>query len=115
MEQSDLEGTLQDNRSAGEYSGIKSNHIGVVWEGLTVSGTGGVANFVGTFPEAFFRFFNVVETAMNLFGVGKKGMEVEILKSFRRLMTPVLAIVRQLVRALTVTPFSLAIYSNQLV
>jgi ATP-binding cassette subfamily G (WHITE) protein 2 (SNQ2) len=55
---------------------------------LTVSGTGGVTNFVKTFPDAFISFFNVFETAMHIFGVGKKGREVNILKDFRGLVQP---------------------------
>lgn len=87
-EQFDLEGTLRGNQAAERDSGIRSKHIGVVWDGLTVSGTGGVTNFVKTFPDAFVSFFNVVETAMHLFGVGKKGKEVNILKDFRGVTKP---------------------------
>lgn len=53
-----------------------------------MSGTGGVTNFVRTFPDAFISFFNVFETAMNIFGVGKKGREVNILKDFRGVVHP---------------------------
>lgn len=84
----DLETTLRGNHTAEEESGIKSKHIGVVWEGLTVRGTGGVTNFVKTFPDAFISFFNVVETAMNIFGIGKKGREVNILRDFRGVVNP---------------------------
>lgn len=87
-EQFNLENTLRGNRQAEEDSGIRSKHIGVVWDGLTVRGTGGVSNFVKTFPDAFVSFFNVVETAMNMFGVGKKGREVKILQDFRGVMKP---------------------------
>jgi ATP-binding cassette subfamily G (WHITE) protein 2 (SNQ2) len=73
---------------AEQESGIKSKHIGVIWENLTVSGTGGVTNFVKTFPDAFVSFFNVYETAQQLFGIGKKGREVNILSSFRGLVQP---------------------------
>jgi len=69
-------------------SGIRPKTIGVIWENLTVSGTGGVTNFVKTFPGAFISFFNVVETAMHIFGVGKKGREVKILQDFRGLVHP---------------------------
>lgn len=41
-----------------------------------------------TFPDAFISFFNVFETAMNIFGVGKKGREVNILKDFRGVVHP---------------------------
>lgn len=42
----DLEKTLRGNRDDEEAAGIKSKRIGVVWEGLTVSGIGGVKNYV---------------------------------------------------------------------
>ncbi|KAI9650107.1 ATP-binding cassette transporter snq2 [Ciborinia camelliae] len=87
-EQFDLENTLRGNRQADEDSGIRSKSIGVFWDGLTVRGTGGVSNYVKTFPDAFVSFFNVVETAMNIFGVGKKGREVKILQDFRGVVKP---------------------------
>ncbi|EKD15858.1 uncharacterized protein L3040_003283 [Drepanopeziza brunnea f. sp. 'multigermtubi'] len=84
----DLEATLHGNYTAEQESGIRPKHIGVIWENLTVSGQGGVTNFVKTFPDSFISFFNVVETAMNIFGIGKKGREVNILKNFRGLVHP---------------------------
>lgn len=42
----DLEATLRGNRDEEEAAGIKSKRIGVVWDGLTVSGVGGVKNYV---------------------------------------------------------------------
>jgi len=42
----DLEATLRGNRHEEEAAGIKSKRIGVVWDGLTVSGIGGVKNYV---------------------------------------------------------------------
>jgi ATP-binding cassette subfamily G (WHITE) protein 2 (SNQ2) len=42
----DLEKTLRGSRDEEEAAGIKSKRIGVVWEGLTVSGVGGVKNYV---------------------------------------------------------------------
>ena len=87
-EQFDLESTLRGVQAAEKDSGIRSKHIGVVWEGLQVRGTGGVTNFVKTFPDAFVSFFNVVETGMHLFGIGKKGKEVSILKDFRGVTKP---------------------------
>jgi hypothetical protein len=45
-EQFDLESVLRGNRDEEERAGIKSKHIGVVWENLTVSGIGGVRNIV---------------------------------------------------------------------
>ncbi|KAE9377302.1 hypothetical protein N431DRAFT_436547 [Stipitochalara longipes BDJ] len=87
-EQFDLEHTLRGNHTAEQESGIRSKHIGVIWENLTVSGTGGVTNFVKTFPDAFVSFFNVIETGMHIFGIGKKGREVNILQNFRGLVHP---------------------------
>jgi len=77
-----------DPPQAEQESGIRSKHIGVIWENLTVSGTGGVTNFVKTFPGAFISFFNVIETGMHILGIGKKGREVNILQNFRGLVHP---------------------------
>ncbi|KAF2125515.1 hypothetical protein P153DRAFT_400322 [Dothidotthia symphoricarpi CBS 119687] len=84
----DLEATLRGNRSEEEEAGIKSKRIGVVWDGLTVSGVGGVKNYVKTFPDAFVSFFNVFETVQNLLGLGKKGREFDILKDFKGVAKP---------------------------
>ena len=84
----DLEKTLRGNRDEEEAAGIKSKHIGVVWDGLTVSGIGGVKNYVKTFPDAFVSFFNVWETAAGLLGLGKKGKEFDILKDFKGVAKP---------------------------
>lgn len=46
VEPFDLEKTLRGNRDEEEAAGIKSKRIGVVWDGLTVSGIGGVKNYV---------------------------------------------------------------------
>jgi ATP-binding cassette subfamily G (WHITE) protein 2 (SNQ2) len=42
----DLETVLRGNRDEEEAAGIKSKRIGVLWDGLTVSGIGGVKNYV---------------------------------------------------------------------
>ena len=42
----DLEATLRGGRDEEEAAGIKSKRIGVMWDGLTVSGIGGVKNYV---------------------------------------------------------------------
>ncbi|CZS90575.1 hypothetical protein WAI453_004112 [Rhynchosporium graminicola] len=84
----DLEGTLRGNHTAEQESGLRPKHIGVIWNDLTVRGNGGTTNFVKTFPDAFISFFNVIETAMKIFGVGKKGREVDILKDFRGVVNP---------------------------
>lgn len=46
----DLEATLRGNLEEERHSGIRSKRIGVVWKDLGVTGTGGVTNFVKTFP-----------------------------------------------------------------
>lgn len=84
----DLERVLRGNRDEEEAAGIKSKHLGVIWEGLTVRGIGGVKNYVKTFPDAFVSFFNVFETAMNLLGAGKSGREFDILKDFKGVTKP---------------------------
>ncbi|OBT81193.1 hypothetical protein VE02_10126 [Pseudogymnoascus sp. 03VT05] len=84
----DLEGTLRGNREADEVAGIRAKKIGVLWDGLTVRGHGGVANFVKTFPDAFTDFFNVWATGKQILGLGKKGREVDILKGFRGVVKP---------------------------
>jgi ATP-binding cassette subfamily G (WHITE) protein 2 (SNQ2) len=87
-EQFDLESVLRGNRDEEERAGIKSKRIGVVFEGLTVSGIGGVKNYVKTFPDAFVSFFNVFATAQSLLGLGKKGREFDILKDFKGVVNP---------------------------
>jgi ATP-binding cassette, subfamily G (WHITE), member 2, SNQ2 len=84
----DLESTLRGNKATDEESGIRSKRIGVIWEGLTVTGQGGVTNFVRTFPDAFISFFNVFETAMRIFGIGRKSRDCNILKDFRGVTKP---------------------------
>ncbi|KZM19935.1 ATPase [Ascochyta rabiei] len=84
----DLEKTLRGNRDEEEAAGIKSKRIGVVWDGLTVSGIGGVKNYVKTFPDSFVSFFNVFATAQSLLGLGKKGKEFDILKDFKGVLKP---------------------------
>jgi hypothetical protein len=87
-EQFDLEAVLRGNRDEEEAAGIKSKHVGVVWENLTVSGIGGVKNFVKTFPDAFVDFVNVPRMIMDIFGLGKKGREFNILKDFKGVAKP---------------------------
>ncbi|EMD92404.1 hypothetical protein COCC4DRAFT_130485 [Bipolaris maydis ATCC 48331] len=84
----DLEATLRGNREEEERSGIKAKRIGVIWDGLTVSGIGGVKNYVKTFPDSFVSFFNVFETAASILGLGKKGKEFDILKDFKGVVKP---------------------------
>lgn len=87
-DQWDLEQTLRGSKEEEYAAGIKSKRIGVLWEDLTVSGVGGVRNFVKTFPDAFASFLNVPGTLMHLFGYGKKGREFDILRGFRGLVRP---------------------------
>jgi len=84
----DLESTLRGYKATDEESGIRSKRIGIIWEGLTVTGQGGVTDFVKTFPDAFISFFNVFETAMHIFGFGRKGRDCNILKDFRGVTKP---------------------------
>ena len=84
----DLESTLRGNKTEEEAAGIKSKHIGVIWQGLTVRGIGGVRNYVKTFPQAFVSFFNVWETAQSLLGLGRSQREVDILRDFHGVVRP---------------------------
>lgn len=84
----DLAKTLRGSRDEEEAAGIKSKRIGVVWDGLTVSGIGGVKNYAKTFPDAFVSFFNVFATAASILGLGKKGTEFDILKDFKGVAKP---------------------------
>jgi ATP-binding cassette subfamily G (WHITE) protein 2 (SNQ2) len=84
----DLEATLRGNKGEEDASGIKSKRIGVIWDGLTVSGLGGMKNYVKTFPWAFVSFFNVYESGKSLLGLSRKGKEFDILKDFRGLLQP---------------------------
>lgn len=81
-----LEDVLRGNREAEEEAGIKSKHIGVIWENLTVRGLGGVKIFVKVFPEAFVDTF--YRNIVNLLGFGRKGTEFDILKDFRGVAKP---------------------------
>lgn len=84
----DLETYMRGNKQMEDEAGIKAKQIGVLWEGLTVSGVGGVKNYVQTFPDAFVNFFNVWGTFQSLFGLGKKGREVDILNGFKGVAKP---------------------------
>lgn len=87
-EQFDLESYLRGNKRLEDEAGIKNKHIGVIWENLTVSGVGGLKNYQPTFPDAFVNFVNVPGTLMHLFGLGKKGHDVDILSNFRGVVKP---------------------------
>lgn len=84
----DLETYMRGNKRLEDEAGIKGKQIGVIWENLTVGGIGGVKNYVQTFPDAFINFFNVYGTFTSLFGLGKKGKEVDILQNFKGVAKP---------------------------
>ncbi|KAK3644016.1 ATP-binding cassette transporter snq2 [Elasticomyces elasticus] len=84
-----LEETLRGNKQLEEESGVKGKQIGVIWENLTVKGMGGSKTYVPTFPDAFTGFFGFpIKAAMSLFGLGRKGKEVTILKDFYGVAKP---------------------------
>jgi ABC-type multidrug transport system ATPase subunit len=60
----------------------------VIWDNLSVRGVGGVKTIIKTFPDAIIDFLNVPAMVMDIFGWGKKGQEVNILKDFRGLTRP---------------------------
>ncbi|KAG8426561.1 ATP-binding cassette transporter snq2 [Metarhizium acridum] len=84
----DLETALRGSLAADEAAGIKPKHIGVCWDGLTVKGIGGMANYVQTFPNAFINFFDVITPVMNLLGLGKKPPEATLLDGFQGVCNP---------------------------
>ena len=85
----DLEDTLRGNKQLEDEAGIKSKHIGVIWDDLTVRGIGGSKNFVETFPDAFTNFFLFPSrTIINAFGLARKGKEFDILHGFRGVAKP---------------------------
>lgn len=87
-ERFDLETHLRGSQTAEQDADIKPKHIGVIWQDLTVSGLGGVRNYIQTFPDAVVGFFNVFDTMKHIFGWGKKGQEFDILKGFRGVVKP---------------------------
>ncbi|KAH6647755.1 ABC-2 type transporter-domain-containing protein [Truncatella angustata] len=84
----DLEAALRGGLEAEQAAGIKSKHIGVYWDGLTVKGMGGMENFVQTFPDAFKNFLDIWTPLKGLFGMGPKMEEVTILDNFRGVVKP---------------------------
>ncbi|KAI0178681.1 ABC-2 type transporter-domain-containing protein [Hypoxylon sp. FL1284] len=84
----DLEETLRGGLDAEREAGIKPKHIGVYWDGLTVKGMGGTANFVKTFPDAFRDFVDYWTPLMNMLGKGQKGTEVTLLDNFKGVVNP---------------------------
>lgn len=84
----DLETALRGDLDAGREVGIRPKHIGAYWDGLTVRGLGGMANYVRTFPDAFTSFLDVVTPVVNLLGLGKKPTEATLLDKFRGVCKP---------------------------
>ena len=85
----DLEDTLRGNKTLEDEAGIKSKHIGVIWDNLTVKGVGGAKTLVPTFPDAFtdwvlFPFRQV----MTLLPLRASGKDVSILQNFRGVVKP---------------------------
>ncbi|KAM5346373.1 hypothetical protein ACJ41O_009378 [Fusarium nematophilum] len=84
----DLEAALRGGLDAEKEAGIRSKHIGVYWDGLTVRGFGGMSNYVKTFPNAFVDFFDVVTPLIRLLGLGPKPAEKALLDKFRGVLQP---------------------------
>ncbi|POR34879.1 ABC transporter G family member 11 [Tolypocladium paradoxum] len=84
----DLETALRGDLDAGQAVGIKEKHIGACWDGLTVKGIGGTANYVQTFPNAFVNFFDVVTPVVKLLGLGGKPVESTLLDNFQGVCKP---------------------------
>jgi len=83
-----LEGALRGDLDAGKAVGIHNKHLGAYWDGFTVRGVGGKANYIQTFPDAFVDFFDVISPVLKFFGVGKKSAEVDILHDFQGVCKP---------------------------
>ena len=79
---------LRGNRQAEQEAGIKAKRIGVLWDGLTVSGLGGVRSIVQTFPDAFVSFFNVYGPVKRWLNLGPKGENINILEQFKGVVKP---------------------------
>ncbi|KAF4450095.1 hypothetical protein F53441_6739 [Fusarium austroafricanum] len=84
----DLEAALRGGLDREKEAGIKSKHIGVYWNDLTVKGYGGMSNFVPTFPDAFVDFFDVISPVIRMFGLGPKPQQVALLDKFRGVVKP---------------------------
>ncbi|RGP60631.1 hypothetical protein FLONG3_10800 [Fusarium longipes] len=84
----DLEAALRGGLDREKEAGIKSKHIGVYWDDLTVKGFGGMSNFVPTFPDAFVGFFDVITPVISMLGLGPKPPQVALLDGFRGVCKP---------------------------
>lgn len=85
----DLENTLRGNKRLEEEAGIKAKQIGVIWEDLTVHGSGGMKINVPTFPDAFmgFFFFPIMQLK-KLLRLQKAGPANAILREFNGVAQP---------------------------
>ena len=84
----DLETALRGDLDAHHEAGIRGKHIGAYWDGLTVKGFGGSANFVQTFPNAIINFFDVISPVINILGLGRKPPENTLLHGFQGVCKP---------------------------
>ncbi|KAF5670571.1 ABC transporter [Fusarium heterosporum] len=84
----DLEAAMRGGLDREKEAGIKSKHIGVYWDDLTVKGFGSGSNFVPTFPDAFVGFFDVISPVINMLGLGPKPPQVALLDKFRGVVKP---------------------------
>ncbi|KAF5652248.1 ABC transporter [Fusarium sp. NRRL 25303] len=84
----DLEAALRGGLDREREVGIKSKHIGVYWNDLTVKGYGGMSNFVPTFPDAFVNFFDVITPVIRMLGLGPKPEQVALLDKFKGVCKP---------------------------
>lgn len=84
----DLEAALRGGLDREREVGIKSKHIGVYWNDLTVKGYGGMSNYVPTFPDAFVNFFDVITPVIRMLGLGPKPEQVALLDKFKGVCKP---------------------------
>ncbi|KJZ78583.1 hypothetical protein HIM_01974 [Hirsutella minnesotensis 3608] len=84
----DLETALRGDLAAGQAAGIRAKHLGAYWDGLTVRGVGGTANYVQTFPNAFVDFFDVITPLLGLLRLGPKPAEATLLDGFQGVCRP---------------------------
>ncbi|KAM0077602.1 ATP-binding cassette transporter snq2 [Fusarium odoratissimum] len=84
----DLEAALRGGLDREREVGIKSKHIGVYWNDLTVKGYGGMSNYVPTFPDAFVNFFDVITPVIRMLGLGPKPEQVALLDRFKGVCKP---------------------------
>ncbi|KAK5995296.1 ABC multidrug transporter I [Cladobotryum mycophilum] len=84
----DLEAALRGDQEAAREVGIRSKHIGAMWDGLTVKGIGGLTNFVKTFPNAFIDTIDYWTPLKGLLGLAPKAKEATLLDNFQGVCKP---------------------------